>query len=271
MNRRNNGKRPSAPKKDSIKFLVFFDIDGTLLDDDQLDLVKLRKSISVWKKFGLVFGLNTNRPWSESAKLYEQLSFNGPIIAENGSYYKLNKTQPQIVSTGIDHKLPQEVLKRLGEFSDRKKNSQIIVSDDKRILLDKKIVDLLFITASRQYSSSVYVRRYGNINRRQTRIIFEMLRKKLSTYKVELLPRFGKIIIGNKKVNKFSTLDRLRKKFFNKYKVLMIGDDETAIRRYPAIEMIAVKQASSQYKKNSDYVAKRGGVEGIKEIINNYL
>jgi hydroxymethylpyrimidine pyrophosphatase-like HAD family hydrolase len=271
MNQRSNGKQLSAPRRSLIKFLILFDIDGTLLGDSRLDLARLRKSILIWKKSGLIFGLNTNRPWSESVRLYKQLSFNGPIIAENGSYYKLNKNQPQIVAVGVNHKLPQIVLRQLEKFSDHKKNSRVIVSNDKKILLDKKIVNLFFVTASRQYSSSVYVRRSGSINRRQTKIIFEVLRKKLLAYNVELLPTLGKIIISNKKASKFSTLDQLRKKFFNKYKILMISDDEMVMRQYPAIKMIAVRQASLRYRRVSDYTAKCGGVGGIKEIINHYL
>ena len=84
-----NNMKPLILNKNK-KLLLFLDIDGTLIMENQkpnyYHLPQLIRKIS---KFYLC-GLNSNRSFHDIKNIYKYFGLNGPIILENGVYFKKN-------------------------------------------------------------------------------------------------------------------------------------------------------------------------------------
>lgn len=269
MSHRNNGKLLPVPKRKSNK-IILFDIDGTLIGDHVGRLNKLKKVIIKLEKNGWLFGLNTNRPYSEAKDIYRALSLNGPVISENGSYYLISLRAKAIALAQADPNLRHKIVVFL-KHNKKLTGYRIIVSSDKTILSNEKISNLIFITASRRYTASIYVRRSGQTSRKETYQVLNLIKRDLPKTKVEIVPENGKIIISNSKVDKMSTLSYLAKKYFKTSQVIMISNDEEITKDFAKIYFCGPKESSSRYKEKCSYVSPENGVAGILDIINNCL
>lgn len=270
MSRPNNGKRQLALKRKSNK-IVFFDIDGTLIIDNEKNrLREIKKAIAGIKNQKIIFGINTNRPWTEAKKIYNTLSLTGPAICESGSYYLLDSNHLEKYMPKSDGHLRDRVVSYL------KNNStfccyKIMIGKNKDILSKRQIANLIFITSNRRYTASIYVRKSGNTIIRTTRQIFNLLKSEFPELRVEILPKNGKIIISSKEVDKISTLSFIIEKYFKSYDVFMISDEEDVKNKYSNINFCGLKESNKTYKDNCRYVSDRRGIDGVLEIINNYL
>lgn len=269
MNHHNNGRPLLAPKRKSSK-IIFFDIDGTLISNGANRSMAVKKRIIELKKDGLVFGINTNRPWLETKNIYKKFSFNGPVICEDGSYYLLNSKTKMIILSKADPNLRLKIVVLLKHHK-KISNYKIIVSNNKKILFDKKINNLIFITSSRRYTASIYVRLSGVVNQKATNQVLSVLKKELPKTKVEIVPKNGKIIISNSKIDKISTLAYLAKKHFKSNQIIMISNDENIKKNFLSINFCGIRESSQKYKNKCSYISYKKGVNGLLDIINNYL
>jgi hydroxymethylpyrimidine pyrophosphatase-like HAD family hydrolase len=261
------------------KFLIFFDIDGTLLVRQKpLDFKILRKLINFWKNKGIIFGINTNRPWSESARIYRVLQLNGPVIVENGSVYKMNahskqiKSNPRLIAIRIEI---SRILKRFA--AENKKLGWVFKTGSKKnILKNKKIRKLIFMTNNRKYTASIYVRRRGVTDTRLLKKIYWFIVKELKKLfpqriKIKTITG-GKIIVFNANTERIKTMLQLRNSFYPRYNTLLISDAEditkTSIKK---ISFGAVKNSRKDYKDLSHYKATKSGVAGLEQIIRGFI
>lgn len=73
------------------KHLIFMDIDGTLVDNQQNISLKTKRVITKLQKEGHLFYVATGRKFSSAASIAETLSDQTQVIASNGSIYSINK------------------------------------------------------------------------------------------------------------------------------------------------------------------------------------
>ncbi len=269
MNHQSSGKQPRAQKR-KLNKVIFFDIDGTLVGNGTNKQKAIKKRIFELKKDGLILGINTNRPWLETKNIYKNFSFNGPVICEDGSYYLLNSKARAIILSKADPNLRHKTV-RLIKHNKKLANYKVIVGNNKKILLDKKINNLIFITSSRRCTASIYVRLFGIVNQKATRQVLSILKKELPNTRVEIVPRNGKIIISNSGVDKISTLAYLAKKHFKSNQVIMISNDENIKKNFSNISFCGIKDSSQTYKNKCSYISHKKGGHGLIDIINNYL
>jgi Cof subfamily protein (haloacid dehalogenase superfamily) len=73
------------------KHLIFMDIDGTLVDNQQNILPKTKAVITALQKEGHLFYVATGRKFSSAASIAEMLSKKTQVVASNGSIYSINQ------------------------------------------------------------------------------------------------------------------------------------------------------------------------------------
>ncbi len=263
----------------SDKYLIFFDIDGTLVVRGKpVNFRILRNSINQWKKEGVVFGINTSRPWSESARIHKLLHLNGPVIVENGSMYKtganskLTKAVPRLIAVRAE---TGRVLKKFVS-ANKKTGWTLRVGNDKKILNNKKVLALIFMTNNRKYTASVYVRRKGAINAKLLDEVCSAITgglRHFSLRKVKIKKTAGgKIIIANTAGGKIATMLKLRDLLYRRHNTLLISDDEN-VTKNPIKNMAfaAVKNVKSEYKERCWFAVNKSGAEGLKQIIKKFI
>ncbi|MDD4476593.1 MAG: HAD hydrolase family protein [Patescibacteria group bacterium] len=263
-----------------INKLILFDIDGTLtVKDRNVLLTNLKKVIGLYKDRGTLFGINTNRPIKDALSLYRALKLNGPIIVEDGAYYKVNMSMPSKVTVRGTLKLNRQITNFLRNWSKTKIGRKFTfkVSDNKDYLSNKCISALILITPQRIFTASIYIRIRGKKNIKALQVIYKLLQKKfqnkfkLVIFKKNLLQ--GKILIGNLKTNRFNTLHQIGYKFFKSRDMLLISDDECVPRVIsdPKIHFASVSNGTAEYKKHCTYIANQNGANGIIWLVKKFL
>jgi|GEM_PF-2036639 len=256
--------------KKRAKRLFFFDLDDTLIDPKNKKLSRLKTEIVKYQKLGDVLGINTNRPWPESKDIYSSLELNGPIICEGGSYFKLNFGAKEKIMPSAEKKLKNKIIEFINWKYGRNKTN-IIVSNNKKILLDKNIDSLVFITANRQFSASIYARKSGCNNRHLLLSLARDIKCRFPGYAVNLSIDKSKITIDNPRVNKFAAMSYLMKRYFADYKIFMVSNNENIIGNWPNITFCATMNGSASYKNKCLYSATKAGEDGLIQILNNCL
>ena len=115
------------------KKIVFFDIDGTLVDEKTHDIPEsTRKAIKELRSNGHLAFINTGRPLSEISELHKSIEFDGFILGcgthidYNGEallYKSLGKKlTKQITDDIILHKIDGVLEGRYGVYFDRLEN-----------------------------------------------------------------------------------------------------------------------------------------------------
>ncbi|MFA6525805.1 MAG: HAD hydrolase family protein [Candidatus Buchananbacteria bacterium] len=250
--------------------LVFFDIDGTLVSDDAVSFVKLKNKIRNLTKDGVIFGLNTNRPWAEAKSVYYDFGLNGPIICEGGSYFKLTPHGLKKEAPHSDRRLRRTISSLL---KDNYKGAgyRVVTGYDKNIINIQKEKYLIFVSAKRKYSASIYARCNGQPNYGLAKNIYAMLQRELPDHKINLLSKPAKITVDNPGVSKISALDRLINVYFSGKQAIFISDNETVDGNWRKIKFCAIMNAKSFYRRRSQYVAQKPGEAGLLEIIERNI
>lgn len=83
-------------------WLVFTDLDGTLLDHHNYSFQAAMPALNLLKEQGIPIILNSSKTLAELADLSEQLQLDAPVIAENGSLIAI-PTEPPVL-WGPDYK-----------------------------------------------------------------------------------------------------------------------------------------------------------------------
>jgi predicted MPP superfamily phosphohydrolase len=247
--------------------LIFFDVDDTLISKDVRGLKKIKNEISKLKLLGDIFGLNTNRPWSEVKEIYSRLKLNGPVICEGGSYYKLGSKSRKHLSALADRGLQGKIVRVIRKSYSR--DARLIVSNDKMTLSQKGTGKIIFITANRKFTVSIYVRNNGGLDDEFLIFLYKKLKKDFRSLKLGFSLNSGKITIDNPMINKIATMSLVRDCYFSCYKVFLISNNEVIDKNWPNINFCGIMRADSDYRKHCFYTADRDGEEGLIQIINN--
>jgi len=263
------------------KLLIFLDIDGTLIQLNQRpNSAALPKIIKKLSERGFLFGLNSNRSFEDVKPIYEKFGLNGPLILENGTYFKkdLHSKKIFLISNpqNISH-MTEAAVKSFAEslspnatveFTDTVK----IIKQNKRL---KKISQGILANKFRKYSGSVHLFKYGERDLKTAKKLAGYLRNYFKRNKLELeveVPKYSdNIVFWPSRCNKGTALKKL-KSYYNDYSFGMIGDDLADLKTLGHLKyFFAVANAQPMVQKKADFVSKKPYTQGVVEILNKFL
>jgi len=93
-----------------MKFVVFTDLDATLLDPVTYEWRPAQDAISALKMLNGSLVLVSSKTCAEMAPLHQELGFNDPFIVENGGGISLNENAPQLLTQCLRTKIGQPIV-----------------------------------------------------------------------------------------------------------------------------------------------------------------
>ncbi len=280
MNQRVSGKLRAPLRSLSPKLIFLFDVGGVLIEGRReiFQSPRFKEIIRKGVRNGIIFGLNTNRPWSEAKCVYKDLGLNGLIIAENGAYYKIHKNLPRQIMLGAS-KITNKVIAAIRKFLKENKGEQFCfkITDNKTWLQKNQFRVIILMTKSREFTASIYLRKKKKINRHLFSKLYFGLKKYFnqkhrSRIIIQPIGQQGKIHVFYRTINRLSTARLLKERFFQSYKMIIISDDESASHRdQQTLTFASVKNGHRQYKKYCAYVARKRSASGLCEIVQHFI
>lgn len=256
------------------KTLVVFDIDGTIDRTPTTDLLVVLNDFS---RRGFVFGINTNRPFSESIGYYESLRMKGPLVTEDGSTFRASRGALEETAFGGLIPLNETVARILAEACGRSDDlrAHFLWSDDKTLISLHNYGRVILVTKARRFTTSVYVREMGVVSDAFTgevlRRIVSGLGSLNSGARLIADETGGKIIGSNIGADRLNTLFRIVGKRYPEARILAISDDEPKKDDVPpGVTFAAVKTAALAYKSKCSIVATKEGAKGIRQILDEF-
>lgn len=259
--------------KTMAKKLVFFDIDGTI---DRTPFEDMNALLDEYRAMGFVFGINTNRPLSESVGFYDSLQMRGPIITEDGALFKADReSAPEVFSSDLIA-INDVVVEILGGTVDAGElmDFEFVHSDDKAVLARPNEGCVVLVTKARKFTTSVHTRCGGRISPAFSKQILESIVSGLGdeankvTLGIDALG--GKIIGSNLTTNRLWTLFEICKKHYNSYDILMVSDNEPELRTSGQVTFAAVKNADERYRRRCSIAADVSGTEGLRQTLEQF-
>ena len=256
-------------------FLIFLDIDGTLIQENQRPNTKRFPSvIQKLEKKGFIFGLNSNRSFEDIQSVYNEFGLNGPVVLENGVYFKKKLHARRTFLSQGKSRLRADIVRYTKTFVTKNKIDAEVSSMDTVAAISsgkqKKGVRIL-INKFRLYTGSIHVYRDGARDRDLVEELAAYLREKLKEVKrdvdVIVTGEFGNIIINPKGVSKTTAFRKLRS-FYPDYVFVMIGDDAADAKTLGEVDhFFAVGNAADEARKVAEYVARETHTKGVIETL----
>lgn len=267
----------------SQKYLIAFDMDGTLLDDKDKKILPLTKQyLKKLNKDGHIIVLASGRPKSELMPYYNELELHSPLVCFNGIYcFNPKDDDFPIIKTTFNKSFAIEIAHKLcPTYCD----NIFVESNDKIWMIkhDQELIDLMWPHGIHRDII------YGNFNDTinedpMTLILYKIndinyLNEVLKPYKTSALrlwygSQFGEIIFNQ--TSKATCLEHIRKYCnINKENTIAFGDYSNDIEMLNwAFHSVAMNNAIEDVKKVAKYITKNdnnneGIVETLKEIIN---
>lgn len=259
------------------KFLVFLDIDGTLIKENQKpNTNKLPSVIKKLEKEGFLFGLNSNRSLEDIENIYKKFALNGPVILENGIYFKKNIKGKKKFIFDKKNKINNDILRATKKFIKEKKLNATVSKLDtvSEISKNKNIKGIsIMINKFRLYTGSIHIYRDGTRDRILAKKLAIYLKKYFKDLKkdisVMVTSIFGNIILFPKGINKKLAFKAIRK-YYSDYNFVMIGDDIDDANTIKYVDyFFTVGNASNRVKSKASYVSKNFYTRGVVDILNN--
>ena len=261
------------------KFVVFFDIDGTLIQPNQrpnsYKLSEVIKKIPVQKA---VFGLNSNRSFYDIKNIYQMFALNGPIILENGVYFKKDNKSKNIFLLKNPIKIKATTKKMLREFvKTYNLKCDLLFTDTSQLIASNKLKlmpSVILVNKFREYTGSMHLYKYGKTDTKLAEKLVKFLNKYFKehgfSFNVECTKSFGNVIFWPKAINKKKALKKL-KAFYEGYTFVMIGDDVPDAKTLGEVKFFfAVGNAEKTAKVKANFVAKKTYTKGVIEIIHHF-
>lgn len=252
------------------KYLVFLDIDGTLLRPDyKPNSGQVPQLIKKLSRKGYLFCLNSNRALEDILPIARQFAINGPVIAENGVFFLFNGkkfflVKPQPIRDKVRSELKKLALRENAYFS----MENTVAYDWKKA---SKIPLAWIANGFRLYTASIHVRTLGKQNGNAARRLAGFLAKRFAgDFAVSISPIFANVLISPKNTGKGAAIRLLQKKFFAGIPVIMIGDDEADIPASKTADAFyTVGNAAAKIKKIADFTAQKTYTQGVVEILRH--
>jgi hydroxymethylpyrimidine pyrophosphatase-like HAD family hydrolase len=224
--------------------LVLLDVDDTLLKDDKFsgDMDSVIPVLNSLKCVGSLVGLSSARPVSSLLPIYETLSLNGPIIAENGALIFANDN---VLFLG--KKAAVKTLKTIEE--------SILNSFNARLSPRHRLA-----------SSVIYL---DSLNRRQEKILRDLIGSEPNIY-YELVDNRRKLLISEREISK----GRAGLAFIEHNslgRVYIVGDNEIPILKNDKVIYCSVANGTAEYVAGAFFVSIHSYLEGVCDILVSIL
>jgi HAD superfamily hydrolase (TIGR01484 family) len=267
-------------KSNPRKNIFFLDIDGTLITPSQKTNTRsLPALIRKLSKKGVCFGLNSNRSIEDLTSIYKKFSLNGPIIAENGVYYKSSISgKKNFLIPQPPDKIKEITYMSIKKFIENEKIKPIFkMGDSTKIISSKKMnmdSPLIIANGYRLYTGNIHL--YNNRKRdpalAQRLKIFlekEFKIKKLSL-RVESSRIFSNVMFCPQKADKGNAVRELKKIYTNS-KFYMAGDDVGDLETLKYIDgFFAVGNAEKKVKESAAFTSAQEYTKGVLDILRHF-
>ncbi|PIR93846.1 hypothetical protein COT97_04445 [Candidatus Falkowbacteria bacterium CG10_big_fil_rev_8_21_14_0_10_39_11] len=259
----------------SKKQLIFFDIDGTLIGENQRPTIdNLPELVSTMTEQGFLFGFNSNRSCEDIEKWYRYFNMNGPIVLENGVYFLNNiGDEPKfLVSNPL--KLKKIVEGLINDYiKDKELSCNFILGDSSAIFAKGELDDgfLIIMNDFRLYTASIHVFKDKKRDKQEANKLAKYLIEKMKVREYDLIVEvpemFNNVIIYPAGISKSLAFKKIRK-YYPEYEISMIGDDIADAETAQVIDKFyAVDNAVDQAKMQATFVANQGYTAGVYEIL----
>lgn len=257
-------------------YIFFLDIDGTLIQPNQKsnsDL--LPNTIKKLSQKGHLFGLNSNRAVEDIVDIYQLFGLNGPIILENGVYYKKTLDAPEILLIESPAKLQKLTMGALSAYVNTlEPEVHYECTDTVDIIENEKYNEIplgIYLNKFRKYTASIHVFRYGKRNLDAAQKITDYLQKYFNEKKMGIIVRvtssFGNVILYPKDGSKKDAFTQL-KSVYPDYKFAMIGDSLGDAETAEEIDFFyTVGNAPDKVKAIADLAASKPYTQGVIEVL----
>lgn len=272
------------------KSLIFLDIDGTLIDNKyQTNCDGLKVLIKNLAKKDIIFGLNSNRSLEDLLPVAKKFDITGPIIGENGAFVYMS-------STGTTHSLlPVNLRRKMSKLR------KIFRPEAERFLREKyprknvvyrnlDTVDaiirphkydfpsdslLILNNKFRKFTISAHIREFREENlipaKKMLEELVDYLKKQFAEDKdlvISYSLSFCNVLIYSSAVSKRLAIEKLKKKFFNSYRVYAIGDELSDFNMVNGIgSFFTISNASTEVKNLAGYVSPFNYTQGVIDIL----
>jgi len=273
------------------KFIIFLDIDGTLLDEKyRCNHPQISSLISKLGRKGVKFALNSNRSLEDLLPLASKFKINGPLVCENGLFayvpqedktiyfmgqMELNKIKSakDLLSTWLSEfasKHDRRLLyKRVDTVKWIGKNKSYKYHPNDMIVLDNKF---------RKYTTSAHIRRVVGGKLVKDLESLKMIRRYLTDrFADEDLERivsvgasesFGNLLIFSSKASKRTAVSKLIKKEYKDYKVIAIGDEVADSEMVKGVgEFWTTANADYKVSNLADKISTHKYAKGVNELL----
>lgn len=258
------------------KYLIFLDIDGTLIQENQQpNSTQLPKIIQRLAKKGFLFGLNSNRSFEDIIVIYRKFSLNGPMILENGVYFKSNIKSRRRFLTDYHPQIRNIASRGIKQFiSDNKIDGFFKCTDTVDALTSDKYSSektTFLLNTFRLYTGSIHILKGKKRDRAMAQKLCKYLQKFFMQegYMMSItVPKaYGNVIFWPKGTSKQQAIDRIKGKY-SSYDIIMIGDDIADKQTLESVDFFfTVGNAAPDVKKTATYVAKAFYTKGVIEIL----
>lgn len=149
----------------SRNVLIFLDIDGTLIQENQKpNTTRLPRVIKELSRKGFLFGLNSNRSIEDVLPIYTQFGLNGPLVLENGIYFKKSPQKKNFFIIPKPARVHADLLRTVRQFAREHELAMTVVNADTvaaipRSARTKGVV--IMVNKFRLFTGSVHIYRNG--------------------------------------------------------------------------------------------------------------
>ncbi len=278
--------------KSTTQVIVFFDIDGTLINSaheprmDSGKAYEIKAQISALKTEGILFGINSNRAIEDILPIYKLIGLNGPLIAENGILIQLSpgKTISFLESDQL-RKISDTrrtlVIEMKSFFKEKYNHSAVWLNIDTVKFLGRKktkIKDSTIIALNnkfRKYTLSIHIKKviegkFVNAIDIGTELVEYLKQKHSKPQDFDIiLSKFGNIIAFSTMISKRKAAEMLIDRFYKGYTCYSIGDE---LKDYEMVKgfgkFIAVGNADKKVKLVADFSTKQNYSDGAMEALD---
>jgi len=274
------------------KYLIFLDIDGTLLDEKyRCNYPNLALTIKRFEEQeNVIFSINSNRSLQDLWPIIKQFRISGPIVCENGifAYFVKSKKKVYLAPKNLLSKLKTikynfrswtlEASKELGKRTFYKKTDTVkIVSQGKRVEFPENSI-IILVNRFREYTVSAHVKKFkkGNLFKdlRTLQRLQKSLENKISEIsldkdiEISSSTTFGNILVYLKKISKRTGTEYLLKKHFPNYRAVAIGNERSDFQMIEELgEFWTVKNASKEVKRLASKIATKPYAKGVNDLL----
>ena len=258
------------------KFLIFLDIDGTLIQENQKpNTESLSDLIASLGLKNCLFGLNSNRSLEDIIPVYTQFGLNGPVILENGVYFKKNLEAEPIFLTETQTSIQKDIVRETHTFVREHNLSALVSCTDTVSAIEGGISPTdditIIINEHRLYTGSIHVYRNGNrdgvLAKQLASHLQSFFNEEGQNFIVESPEAFKNVIIYPSNINKQKALN-LIKAYYPDYAFIMIGDDIADAQTHDVVDyFFAVGNALPKVKTLATYSATESYTKGVVEIL----